>query len=160
MTAATVRRLVGEGRGGWVPRGLAGPTSDELRSLCADEGWSFEEVNLKGVEDKKSLMRTLATQLHFPDYFGHNWDAVADCLADLAPDAHGVVLRLKGLWQVPEFLVEPLVEVLDERVGAAIEPDDLAEGKALVGENAAEGEASNGSAPLLIVADPPLPQRG
>lgn len=160
MTAGTVRKLVAQGRGGWVPRGLAGPTSDELRSLCADEGWAFVEVNVAGVEDKKALMRRLAQQLRLPDYFGHNWDAVADCLSELAPDASGVVLRLKGLWQMPDDLVEPLVDVLDERVGASIEADDLAEGRPLVGDGAEEAADAGGASPLLIVADPPLPPRG
>lgn len=157
MTTSIVRSLVGRGRGGWVPRGLAGPTSDQLRALCAENGWAFEQVDLVGVDDKKALMRRLADQLHFPEYFGHNWDAVADCLTDMAPEAPGVILRLKGLGQVPEFLVEPLVEVLDERVSAALGADGLAEGRSLVGQEAAVGVASSESSPLLIVADPPLP---
>ena len=97
MTTAAVRDLVTAGRGGWVPRGLVGPTADELRTICADSGWAFAEVTLNGVVDKKGLMRTLAQQLGLPDHFGHNWDALADCLADLAPEAPGVVLRLRQM---------------------------------------------------------------
>lgn len=158
MTAGTVRKLVGQGRGGWVPRGLAGPTSDELRALCADEGWTFMEVNVAGVADKASLMSRLAAQLGFPDYFGHNWDAVADCLSELAPGASGVVLRLKGLWQMPQGFVEPLVEVLDECVRASSAGDNTTAARTLA-ENAGEAPVAGGPPPLLIVADPPLPPR-
>lgn len=160
MTTGLVRDRVAAGRGGWVPRGLVGPTSDELRTVCADAGWCFTEVSLAGVTDKKELLSTLAQQLDFPDHFGHNWDAVADCLADLAPQAPGVVLRLRGLWRIPEGLVDPLVEVLDERVGAAIGREDLAAGHPLVGEGMSDGDAAHASPPMIIVADPPLPVRG
>ena len=158
MTTAAVRDLVTAGRGGWVPRGLVGPTADELRTICADSGWAFAEVTLNGVVDKLGLMRTLAQQLGLPDHFGHNWDALADCLADLAPEAPGVVLRLRGLWRIPEPLVVPLVEVLDERVGAAILRGDLEAGRPIAGEGSHDG-VPRASAPLLIVADPPLPVR-
>ena len=37
-----------------------------------------------GIQSKASLLQTLATQLHFPDYFGYNWDALDECLGDLS----------------------------------------------------------------------------
>jgi hypothetical protein len=36
------------------------------------------------ITDKPSLLRACADVLAFPAYFGHNWDALADCLTDLA----------------------------------------------------------------------------
>jgi len=32
---------------------------------------------------KQSLLQGLARELEFPPYFGHNWDALDECLADL-----------------------------------------------------------------------------
>ncbi len=39
-------------------------------------------VELKGVRSKKALLEALATGLALPRHFGHNWDALADCLMD------------------------------------------------------------------------------
>ncbi len=38
--------------------------------------------DLKGVRSKKALLETLAAGLKLPRHFGHNWDALADCLMD------------------------------------------------------------------------------
>jgi hypothetical protein len=38
----------------------------------------------KGVDDKQSLLQLIATMLRFPAYFGYNWDALDECLADLS----------------------------------------------------------------------------
>lgn len=32
--------------------------------------------------DKAALLAAFADYCQFPDYFGHNWDALNDCLAD------------------------------------------------------------------------------
>lgn len=39
-------------------------------------------INLTEINSKKDLFTELQTLLHFPDYFGHNWDALNDCLKD------------------------------------------------------------------------------
>jgi len=36
-----------------------------------------------GVDSVPALFDTLAAQLSFPDYFGANWNALAECLRDL-----------------------------------------------------------------------------
>jgi RNAse (barnase) inhibitor barstar len=33
---------------------------------------------------KRDLLRALAQRLNFPGYFGHNWDALEECLCDLS----------------------------------------------------------------------------
>jgi RNAse (barnase) inhibitor barstar len=37
-----------------------------------------------GITDKQDLLRHIAAELKFPDYFGFNWDALDECLADLS----------------------------------------------------------------------------
>lgn len=45
--------------------------------------------------NRAGFFAALAAALQFPDYFGHNWDAVYDCLTDLASaDAQPAVLLI------------------------------------------------------------------
>jgi hypothetical protein len=37
-----------------------------------------------GVRSKQKLLAILADKLHFPGYFGWNWDALEECLGDLS----------------------------------------------------------------------------
>ncbi len=41
-------------------------------------------VDLAGCTDKATLLTRFASALQFPDWFGHNWDALSDCLTDLS----------------------------------------------------------------------------
>jgi hypothetical protein len=36
------------------------------------------------VTSKKDLLEAIAAGLHFPDYLGHNWDALEECPGDLS----------------------------------------------------------------------------
>jgi RNAse (barnase) inhibitor barstar len=38
----------------------------------------------RGIRSKKKLFAILAHKLHFPRYFGRNWDALEECLRDLS----------------------------------------------------------------------------
>ena len=50
---------------------------------------------------RAEFFQELARVLHFPDYFGRNWDAVYDCLTDLSwLPAAGYVLVLDGFEQL------------------------------------------------------------
>ena len=41
--------------------------------------------------EKEGLLKSIAAALRFPEWFGHNWDALEDCLSDL-PEKGYVVL--------------------------------------------------------------------
>ena len=44
------------------------------------------------LESKTALLEFLKEALRFPEYFGDNWDALNDCLADVAEGAEKFVL--------------------------------------------------------------------
>lgn len=46
-------------------------------------------VNSRSTVDKASTLSAFAEALSFPDYFGHNLDALYDCLTDLSWLPHG-----------------------------------------------------------------------
>lgn len=46
-------------------------------------GFSCAQIDLGQCEDKPALLALIASTMGFPDWFGHNWDALSDCLGDL-----------------------------------------------------------------------------
>jgi hypothetical protein len=47
--------------------------------------------------EKAALLDNIATALGFPDWFGHNWDALEDCITDLSwREAPGYVLVIES----------------------------------------------------------------
>jgi RNAse (barnase) inhibitor barstar len=59
-------------------------------------------IDFKGCADKADALDRFAEALKFPEWFGDNWDALADCLSDLSWwPAGGYVLLLDhvGDWR-------------------------------------------------------------
>lgn len=56
------------------------------------------------------LFAALATALQFPDYFGQNWDAVADCLSD-AGEVMLVVRDAGARWAQAPDEMRTLVDI-------------------------------------------------
>jgi RNAse (barnase) inhibitor barstar len=57
---------------------------EEIVAAATACDYAVFRVNLDSVEDKAGLLEALARDLAFPDWFGRNWDALADCLADFS----------------------------------------------------------------------------
>lgn len=71
--------------------------------------------NLRGVRDARRLFAEFARALELPDYFGHNWDALDECLRDRPGGKSGqpVVLVLHnalGSWREAAPLMARLVD--------------------------------------------------
>jgi len=63
--------------------------------VCA--GFTVFEVDIAAAHGKGEVLAELARSLKAPDWFGHNWDALADALGDLSwCKAPGYVLLLRG----------------------------------------------------------------
>ena len=91
------------------PPAPAQPPSDRVLDL---------HIDLAGCEGKAELLRRVANALRFPDWFGHNWDALADSLTDLSwlPAAHYrlTIAHTTALRHASPETLDTLQEVLSE----------------------------------------------
>jgi|SRR5262245_20916844 len=88
-----------------------------LDAAAARAGLARWTVDLTGVRSQAELLVALASRLQFPEWFGHNWDALNDVLAELAwEQPNGVMLTLEHCSELaradPEAF-ETALEVLD-----------------------------------------------
>lgn len=71
---------------------------ETLAEVALERRFAVFRVNLAGCTESSEVLERLADQLHFPDWFGQNWDALADCLTDFSwHEAAGYVLVLEQL---------------------------------------------------------------
>jgi hypothetical protein len=72
----------------------------EIRAEAEEIAWRGVFVDCAHVHDKPQFLEECERSYRFPAYFGHNWDALADCLADLqwlpppAPGSNGGILTV------------------------------------------------------------------
>jgi hypothetical protein len=76
---------------------------DELRVAVAQVEFVLFEADLAAVHDKGKFLVAVAKAIHAPNWFGNNWDALADALGDLSwanisgqPDSGYVLLLRNG----------------------------------------------------------------
>ncbi|WP_171171331.1 barstar family protein [Streptomyces sp. I05A-00742] len=73
---------------GTVPPGIyrlpVTESPSHAAALATGTGWRAARLRLRDVDDKASFLDRCAADLGFPGWFGHNWDALADCLTDLS----------------------------------------------------------------------------
>lgn len=71
-------------------------TLDDLRSAVQETGFALFEIDLSDAHNKGALLAALAQAIAAPEWFGNNWDALADALGDLSwHPAPGYVLLLR-----------------------------------------------------------------
>jgi RNAse (barnase) inhibitor barstar len=91
---------------------------DRLARTAARDELGVCRIDLAGCRDKDELLRRLAVSLQLPPTFGHNWDALADCLRDLGwMSAWGYVLLFEHageLRQAAEADFNILLGILDD----------------------------------------------
>ena len=66
-----------------------------LEEAAESLDYPMHRINLSKVTDKDGFLDAIGKALAFPDWYGHNWDALADCLTDLswmAADGYVIVL--------------------------------------------------------------------
>ena len=102
---------------------LAGVVFRPQRDFVAIEAVALEaglwacQIDLATCSTKPAVLDRLGVALRFPEYFGGNWDALADALSDLSwLDATGYVLLLRNVAEFHESEVEfaVLLSILEE----------------------------------------------
>jgi len=73
-------------------------THGPLAQVCRAAGWQVSALDLTGVADKAGFMEACVRALDLPEWFGRNWDALADLLGDpdWGPASPGRLLLVSG----------------------------------------------------------------
>jgi RNAse (barnase) inhibitor barstar len=94
----------------------------DVRHTVEHAGWRFAVVDGWRHVTKAELLEAIGGALAFPDHYGRNLDALADCLADLtAGDSEGWVLLWDGwgpLAREDQRTFEVVLAILGERAGS------------------------------------------
>ena len=103
--------------------GTAPSTSPTYATRVEHAGWGFGHVDgWTGAGTKAGFLAAVGEALDFPDYYGQNFDALADCLHDIGDAvATGVVLLWDGwatLARADEKAFSIALSVLGSRVNA------------------------------------------
>lgn len=90
---------------------------DELKKAARHADQRLLYANLAGCTDKKSVMTALGKSFALQPHFGHNLDALYDCITDLKPmdtdDHPGFVVILENLPDGKSFDAEQRTALLD-----------------------------------------------
>lgn len=70
---------------------------EDVRTAAQQAGLVLFDVDLTGLHSKSEFMAAIAQKIDAPEWFGKNWDALADALSDLSwNNAPGYVLLLQN----------------------------------------------------------------
>ncbi len=95
---------------------------EALVAAAEQNGLQVFRVDLSSVKDKRKLLDAIGKALAFPEWFGHNWDALLDCLADLNwRPAEGYVVILEHCDGIHGRAEEDFVQALQVFEAAANE---------------------------------------
>jgi Barstar (barnase inhibitor) len=94
----------------------------DVRHTVEHAGWHFAYFDGWHGESKAEFLTGVGEALDFPDYYGQNFDALSDCLADVvAGDSEGMVFLWDG-WgpfaRADEQAFSVALSVLGSRVNA------------------------------------------
>lgn len=92
----------------------AGSAAADVLDLARSEGWTALHLDTTATPDKAGLLAAVQRDLRLPDWFGRNWDALADALSDLQAEP-GVLVAWTGSEDVEPGTRRTAVEVLQER---------------------------------------------
>ena len=98
------------------------PAADAKAVARAAESadYAYFHIDGRNIARKEQLMNAMATALDLPPHFGHNWDALEECLVDMdVSDGDGFLIHydhIDALAAAHPSEVETLVEILRDSV--------------------------------------------
>lgn len=106
---------------------LSSDAVEGIRALAGSLGFDCVNVDLDGCEDKAEFLDRVSRALEFPAWFGGNWDALFDCLADLgwrpAPGYVVVLGHASGLREAQPEVFDTALTLMDDAAAAWRERD-------------------------------------
>lgn len=97
-------------------------TPHEVQAAAKRAKFAFFHIEGRNIARKEQLLNHVATALRFPGYFGDNWDALEECLADMEwIDAPGYVIyydHIDGLLAAHADQFATFVEICRDAVGS------------------------------------------
>jgi RNAse (barnase) inhibitor barstar len=147
MGLEALETLLEAERGGvfYLPGSVA-PKS--IQAAARSAGFAYFHIEGKSIAKKEQLLNHVATALHFPGHFGHNWDALEECLVDMEwADADGYVIyydHIDGLLTAHPDQFETFVEICRDAV-ASWKEDGTAMVVLLCGAKAPKGVGKLGA---------------
>lgn len=81
-------------------------------------GFNVYRIDLGRARSAEDIHRIFGKALHFPEWYGNNWDALADCLTDMSwneADGYLIILQSAGaLASNDPQALDTLISVLQE----------------------------------------------
>ena len=94
----------------------------QVAAVAKRAGYAFFHIDGKNISRKEQLLNHVALALHFPKDFGHNWDALEECLTDLEwVDGDGYLIyydHIDGLLEAHPDQFETFVEIVRDAVNS------------------------------------------
>ena len=119
MPLAALESVLEKRQGGvyWLP---TAPDAKAVKKAAKELEYDFFHIEGKNIARKEQLMNAMATALDLPPHFGHNWDALEECLNDMdSVEGDGFVIlfdHVDALAAAHPSELETLVEILRDSV--------------------------------------------
>jgi RNAse (barnase) inhibitor barstar len=101
---------------------FAAPTVDAkaVARAARAAGYEYFHIDGRNIARKEQLLNAMATALDLPPHFGHNWDALEECLNDMdTSDGDGFLIHydlVDALASSHPSELETLVEIFRDSV--------------------------------------------
>lgn len=119
MSQESLKSCITSGKGGVFHTSTHIAVSD-VKKLTQAAGYRFFHLEGENIEKKEQFLNHAAMALHFPDYFGKNWDAFEECITDMSwAEADGYVIyfdHTDGFHKHHAAELDTLVEIFQDAV--------------------------------------------